>query len=416
MPDLEQYLRRPVRAQVLAGHRLLAEAPDEVRRLEQAAWDWLERERPAVLTRREAVAPRDVMEAIIAAVAAVQPPPGVRERIVERLRSQLLGAGPLEPYMVDPEVTEIMVTGTRVRVERNGRYETMPPLRSPQEATQLAEFLASRAHSRYQVTKPLQTVIWPANGARINIVHESVTGNGGPIITIRKRNAAAVLDLPDLVDRGMCSEALADWLVWAIRSRANVAIAGPTGSGKTALLRALARAAIPAWQRVVTIEDADELQLVDYFEDCPSLVGHERLDPDSPEPDVSIHMLFLNALRMKPDWVLVGEVRGAEATDVLEAGVTEQGGLLFTVHVRDAARFIERFHWMLVKSGYHFPAEVIQQQVMAAIDLVVLVDRLQETPGEWTRRAPPWGCCWRPTTWRRRPSWASAPGACPTRS
>jgi len=188
------------------------------------------------------------------------------------------------------------------------------------------------------------------------------------------------------VDRGMCSEALADWLVWAIRSRANVAIAGPTGSGKTALLRALARAAIPAWQRVVTIEDADELQLVDYFEDCPSLVGHERLDPDSPEPDVSIHMLFLNALRMKPDWVLVGEVRGAEATDVLEAGVTEQGGLLFTVHVRDAARFIERFHWMLVKSGYQFPAEVIQQQVMAAIDLVVLVDRLQETPGAWTRR------------------------------
>ncbi|PSR27142.1 MAG: CpaF family protein [Sulfobacillus benefaciens] len=385
MTDVNQYLRRPSQAANLKAD--YDKGKDLNSQYEDKAWEWIEKNHPDVMIHRESIAIEIVQDTIAHAVSQLGiASPATRAMLAAKLRSRLIGAGAIDEYMNNPAITEITVTNTRIRIQRDGRWEVAPPLSSSAEASSLAQFLCDRAGARYQPVNPLQTIMWPGNGARINVVHESVSGNGGPILTIRKRNKLAALDLPDLIDRGMLNEDMAELLIRVILGKGNMAIAGPTNTGKTTVLRALARAAIPQWERLITIEDIDELQLVDLFPDCVSLVGHEKTDPDSAEADVSIHALFKNALRMTPDRLIIGEVRGMEAKDILDASVTEQGGILFTVHLNQPELLFQRFHWLLLNSGLQQPLDIVVAQVKAALNVIVQINRPTDADGQATRR------------------------------
>ncbi|AEJ40855.1 hypothetical protein TPY_2695 [Sulfobacillus acidophilus TPY] len=353
--------------------------------LEDQLWKWLQEHKSDVLTHRESLPMDVVREAVIQGIATLNASPDQRQWLLQRVLNRLLGAGILEPWMQDPAITEIMMTGTKIRIERDGRYETVHKLSSATEAIQLADFLCSRADARYQPTIPYQTLIWPSNGARMNVVHHYYTGNDGPVITIRKRNQTAQLDIQDLIDRGMLNEEMAEWLIQVLRAKANAILAGPTGTGKTTVLRALAQAAIPRFERVITIEDIDELQMTDAFEDCVSLVGSDKADNEL-GIEVSIHQLFLNALRMRPDRIIIGEVRGKEAKDVLEVGVTEAGGMLLTVHLKNPSELFMRIQWMLLDGGYTFPVDYVREQVISAFDLVIQIARPADANGQLHRR------------------------------
>ncbi|CAB1129451.1 T2SP_E domain-containing protein [Candidatus Hydrogenisulfobacillus filiaventi] len=384
MNAVTEYLRRPARLRAVGQ---AAEESGRTDELLEAAWAWLDAHRPDLLAFPERFGRGAVEEALVEAVASVRPSPPVRDRLLAVLRAQLLGAAALEPYMRDPAVTEILLDGRQIRTERRGAWVEEPALGSVEEARQLAIHLTTRAGSRYQPTLPLQTVIWPDNGARIHVVHESVSAQGVPLLTIRKRNAEAVLDLTDLVARGMLSEALAAWLMRAVRARLNLCIAGPTGSGKTTVLRALARAAIPRDERVISMEDTPELQLDHELPHAVGLVARERMDVQAAqETVVTLHDLFVNTLRMRPDRIVVGEVRSAEALDTLEAGVTEAGGMLLTIHLRRASALVARLAWILRRSGVAIPRDELAEQVAEAIDLVVQIGRPRDAQGVEHRR------------------------------
>ncbi len=391
MAEVNQYLRRPTAREAMRANVVAHEAA-QTDQYEARAWDWIEQHHPQVMAVRDQIDvdfARDVVSQAVAQLGIASSK--IRTAIADKLRSRLIGAGAIDLWMNDPEVTEITVTGTRVRVLRatsiGSQWEVIPGvLTSPREASALADFICTRAGARYQPVNPLQTIMWPGNGARINIVHESVSGNGGPILTIRKRNRGTALDVPDLIDRGMLNMEMADLLIRIIRGRGNLIIAGATNTGKTTVLRALAKAAIPPGERLVTIEDIDELQLVDIFLDGVSLVGHEKSDADSADVDVSLHALFVNALRMTPDRIIVGEIRGPETKDVLEAGVTEAGGMMLTVHLKDPSNLFGRFYWMLLAAGLHMPLDVVENQVKSALNVVVHITRWADEDGNLVRR------------------------------
>ncbi len=390
MNDVSAYLRRNLKYETIRANISTSDAQDDL--YESMAWDWIEQNHPEIMAIRDRVdisAARDVVSRAVAQLRIASPK--LRLAIAEKLQSRLFGAGPIDGLMLDPAVTEITVTGTRVRAlrdtEEGSRWEVVPNLiKSPADATALADFLCTRAGARYQPVRPLQTIIWPSNGARINVVHESVTGNDGPVLTIRKRNRGRILDLPNLIDMAMLNEDMAYLLTQLIKARCSMVIAGATNTGKTTVLRALAKAAIPKTERLITIEDIDELQLIDFFPDGVSLVGREKTDIESYEVDVSIHSLFVNSLRMTPDRLIVGEVRGQETKDVLEAGVTEANGLMFTVHLKHPRLLFNRFYWMLASSGLQLPMSTVEQQVRDALDIIVHITRFEEEDGRVIRR------------------------------
>lgn len=383
--NMNDYLRRPAQKQAKRANILAKDALTD--KHEQQAWDWIESTHPDIMLHRERVAVEVVQDIVAQAVARLGiTSPNLRNIIASKLRSRLIGAGAIDEWMNDPEVTEITVANTRVRVLKNRKWEVVQALHTPDEASALAQFLCDRAGARYQPVNPLQTVMWPGNGARINVVHESVSGNGGPLLTIRKRNRGKVWDLPDLIDMQMLNDEMADMLIRIVRGKGNIAIAGATNTGKTTVLRALAKAAIPITERIVTIEDIDELQLVDLFPDCVSLIGHEKTDSESADVDVSLNTLLVNALRMTPERLIVGEVRGAETKVVLEAGVTEAGGTMFTVHLREPDMLFQRFYWMLLASGLNMPPDVVETQTRAALDLIVHISRWEDENGVVTRK------------------------------
>lgn len=388
-----QYLTRTSQR---AGMRanLVSRQGSEYQAIEDRAWQWIEEHHPDVMTQQSTVANVDYVRDIIArAVSELHiSAPAIRKSVADALRSRLIGAGSIDGLMNDPTITEITITGTRVRVlqvnpdTHESTWNVVPLFSQPSEVIELADFLCTRAGARYQPVKPLQTIIWPGNGARINLVHHSVTGNNGPAITIRKRNKAANLTLADLVDTGMLNMEMADLLILLARSKSNMVIAGATNTGKTTVLRAIAQAAFGRYERIITIEDIDELQLVDMFPDVVSLVAREKTDEDSAEVAVTSHDLFVNALRMTPERLVVGEVRGVESKDVLEAGVTEPGGLMFTVHIKNPVYLTARFYWMLLAAGMHMPYDVVEHQVKSALNIIVQITRWMDDSGRVIRR------------------------------
>lgn len=340
---------------------------------------WLQEHHAGLLSDPQKAPRSEVHAAIHAAVMARALRKADADRLTEQVTDQLLGAGPLAPYFRDPTVTEILVNGPQIYVERQGMIQPVLALSSREAAIQLAQLLCRHEGLEYQSSRPLMNFMWsdpgrPGDGARINLVHHSKAPTG-VAISIRKRNAERQLDLPDLLRLNMLSEAAADFLVRALAGGLNVIFSGTPGAGKTSVMRALADRAIWAMERVLTIEDVEELRLA--VPHVVSLIGQT----DRPTAEervrgiVSQEELFRNTLRMRYDRLWMGELRGPEAFDFLEAAMSSIGGMATSVHLRRPELLVSRLYQISCKYQLGMPRDLIQSMVAETVDCLVQVDR-----------------------------------------
>jgi pilus assembly protein CpaF len=293
-----------------------------------------------------------------------------RDELVRRVAERSFGLGPLEPLLADGSVDEIMVSGAgRVWVERGGRVEeTAVRFASDAELRHAIERILAPLGRRVDEAEPLCDARLP-DGSRVNVVIPPLALDG-PALTIRRFRPRG-LSPEDLVACGSWSAPLHDLLRAAVRRRLNVLVSGGTGSGKTTTLNALS-AFVPAGERIVTIEDAAELRLRQ-----PHVVRLEARPPSlEGRGEVTIRQLVRNALRMRPDRIVVGEVRGAEALDMLSAMSTGHDGSLSTVHAGSAEEALRRVETLALMAGLGLPHAAIREQVAGALDLVVHQARL----------------------------------------
>jgi len=283
--------------------------------------------------------------------------------LVDAVAARTIGLGPLEPVLADPTVTELMINGAGpVWVEQGGRLHRLALQLTVAEVELLIERVLAPLGLRIDRTSPLVDARL-ADGSRVNAVIPPLAIDG-PCLTIR-RFGATPIPLDDLA-----AADVAAFLRWAVGGRVNVVVSGGTGAGKTTLLNALA-ACIPAGERIVTIEDAAELRL--------PLEHVVRLEarPANAEGagEVRVRDLVRNALRMRPDRIVVGEVRGAEALDMLQAMNTGHEGSLSTCHANGAADALRRLETMVLSGAPGLPLAAVREQVAAAVDVVVHVAR-----------------------------------------
>jgi pilus assembly protein CpaF len=297
---------------------------------------------------------------------------GEREALCDRIVRLATGLGPLEPLLADPAVDEVMVNGAgEVWVERAGRLEASDVrFGSDGELMHAVERILAPLGRRVDEARPLCDARL-ADGSRVNVVIPPLALDG-PCLTIRRfRPAGFALD--DLVANGTLTRPLAGFLAGCVRARASILVSGGTGSGKTTTLNALS-GAIPEGERIVTIEDAAELRLrqrhvVRLEARPPSLEG---------AGEVTIRDLVRNALRMRPDRIVVGEVRGGEALDMLSALNTGHDGSLTTVHANSPADALRRLETLALMAGVGLPYAAIRDQLASALDLVVHQARLPD--------------------------------------
>jgi pilus assembly protein CpaF len=289
--------------------------------------------------------------------------------LVRDLADSIVGLGPLEPLLRDPSITEVMVNGPRhVYVERDGRIEPAGiALDSDDAVVHLIDRVVAPLGLRVDESSPWVDARLP-DGSRVHAIVPPLAVCG-PTLTIR-RFSAVPLTLADLVARGSVGARAAAFLVDAVRARRPIIVSGGAGAGKTTLLGALA-AHIPPEERVITIEDAAELRLqrdhVVPLETRPSNVeGRGR---------VTVRDLLRNALRMRPDRIIVGEVRGIEVLDMLQAMNTGHAGSMSTVHANSPQDLIARFEAMAMLGSEAMPVEAVRRQLESALDLVVHVVR-----------------------------------------
>jgi pilus assembly protein CpaF len=291
--------------------------------------------------------------------------PAEREDLCRRVLRLAGGLGPLEPLLADPLVDEVMVNGPdRVYVERRGRVESAPVRFSGEaELLHAIERILAPLGRRVDEASPLCDARL-ADGSRVNVVLPPLS-LVGPCLTIRRFRREG-FSLRDLVGNGTVTPAAAELLALAVAGRASILVSGGTGSGKTTTLNALS-GAIPSGERVVTIEDAAELSLrqdhVVSLESRPANLEGRG--------EVTIRGLVVNALRMRPDRIVVGEVRGPEALDLLQALNTGHDGSLSTVHANSPSDALRRLETLALMAGLGLPHEAVRQQVAGALDLVV---------------------------------------------
>jgi len=294
---------------------------------------------------------------------------GEREALTEVLMAEIAGAGPLQPLLDDPGVSEIMVNGPgAIYVERDGRLaRTALAFRDAAHLRAVLERLLAPTGRRVDEASPMVDARLP-DGSRLNAVLAPVAVTGDAI-TIRKF-AREPFTLDKLVRLGSLSEAMAACLAAAVRGRLSILISGGTGSGKTTLLNALT-AHVPPEERLVTIEDAAELQIQQAHH-----VGLEARPPNAEgRGEITIRALVRNALRMRPDRIIVGEVRGAEALDMLQAMNTGHEGSLTTIHANSPRDALARLETMVLMAGMELPLAAVRAQIASAIDLIVQQER-----------------------------------------
>ena len=288
-----------------------------------------------------------------------------REALAERIAERSFGLGPLEPLLADPEVDEILVSGTAPAwVERAGRLEaTTARFTTEAELRHAIERILAPLGRRVDEAEPLCDARLP-DGSRVNVVVPPLALDG-PVLTIRRFRRRG-FSPDELVENGTLTAPLAELLARAVRRRCNLLVCGGTGSGKTTLLNALSSFIDPG-ERVITIEDAAELRLRQ-----PHVLRLESRPPNlEGRGEVTIRRLVRNALRMRPDRIVVGEVRGPEALDMLTALSTGHEGSLCTVHAGTAAEALRRLETLALMADVGLPHAAIREQVADAIDLVV---------------------------------------------
>src|ERR1700726_4276981 len=292
------------------------------------------------------------------------------------LSDDMIGLGPLEPFLEDDDVTDILANGPYdVYVERRGKLEkTTARFRDAQHLVNFAQRIASAIGRPIDEASPMVDARL-ADGSRVNIVLPPLVLNGGTI-SIRKFPKRS-LTLEMMVQQQNLSPAVARLLEIAARSRLNMLISGGTGSGKTTLLNAVSQH-IDCDERVITVEDAVELRLQQ-----PHVVQMETRPPNiEGVGQVAQRELVRNALRMRPDRIIVGEVRGAEAFDMLQAMNTGHEGSLTTLHCNSPRDALSRLETLVLMAGFDLPVRAIRTQIASAIDLIVHLDRF----GDGSRR------------------------------
>jgi pilus assembly protein CpaF len=295
-----------------------------------------------------------------------------RERLVSSISDDILGHGPLERLLADDSVTEIMVNGPfDIWVERQGRlYETNVRFNDDSHLRRIINKMVAQVGRRIDESSPMVDARLP-DGSRVNAIIPPLSLSG-PLVTIRKFSRKR-LDLQELIKIGTLSEATVDFMKRCIGAQLNCLISGGTGSGKTTLLNAFS-AAISDAERIVTIEDAAELQLNQKH------VLRLEARPKNIEGagEVAIRDLVRNSLRMRPDRIIVGEVRGAEALDMLQSMNTGHDGSLSTVHANAPRDALARIETMVLMAGFELPVRAIRHQVASALDLIIHLERLED--------------------------------------
>lgn len=320
--------------------------------------------------------PDDKLRALVESqVALVLALPGVSATIADPVRiraavlDELLGFGPLQDLLDDPKVSEIMVNGfASVFVESKGMlHRTNRAFESNEQLLRVIDRMVRTSGRRVDQSSPMVDARLP-DGSRLNVVLPPLAVDG-PSITIRKFTAGH-LGIDQLVEQNSLSLEAADFLRSAVASKANILVSGGTGTGKTTILNILS-SFIHRHERVVTVEDAVELSL-----DLPNLIRLETRPANAEGAgQVSIRDLVRNSLRMRPDRIVVGEVRGAEALDMLQAMNTGHEGSLSTLHANSPRDALRRLETMVLLGGVDLPLRAIREQVASAIDFIVQLTR-----------------------------------------
>jgi pilus assembly protein CpaF len=295
-----------------------------------------------------------------------------QRELVDSLIADMLGLGPLEPLIEDETVTDIMVNGAKqVYVERRGKLElTDIHFRDDDHVMNVATKIVTRIGRRIDESQPLVDARL-ADGSRVNIITPPLAIDG-PSISIRKFSKKTIT-LDTMAMQANISPQMATFLKIAARCRLNILISGGTGSGKTTLLNALSRLIDPA-ERTVTIEDAAELQLQQ-----PHVVRLETRPPNlEGTGEITMRDLLRNALRMRPDRIILGEIRGAEALDVLQAMNTGHDGSMSTIHANSPREALTRLENMIGMTGINLPSRAVRTQIAAAVNLIAQVNRMRD--------------------------------------
>ncbi|HEY0551564.1 MAG TPA: CpaF family protein [Verrucomicrobiae bacterium] len=295
-----------------------------------------------------------------------------RDRLVNDVQHELFGLGPLEPLLADPTISDILVNsyGT-IYVERRGKIEpTNVAFKDNEHLMRVIERIVSSVGRRIDESSPMVDARLK-DGSRVNAIIPPLSIDG-PVLSIR-RFGAEPLRMAMLIENKALTRDIADMLEMCVNARLNVLISGGTGAGKTTLLNALS-AYIPENERIVTIEDSAELQLQQ-----PHVVRLETRPPNiENKGEVTQRDLVRNALRMRPDRIVIGEVRGGEAIDMLQAMNTGHDGSLTTVHANTPRDALARLETMIQMTGMRLSDRAMRQQIAAAINLVVQVARLSD--------------------------------------
>jgi len=289
--------------------------------------------------------------------------------LVRFVVDEAIGLGPLESLLADDSVSEIMVNGSgRVFVERGGQLQSTTTRFTSEQALRAAiDRVVSRVGRRVDEASPLVDARL-ADGSRVNVVLPPLSLCGAAL-TIRKFSRRR-LTMDDLVDLGAISRPMVQFLAECVRHRRNIIVSGGTGSGKTTLLNVLS-ALIPEGERIITIEDAAELRLAH-----DNLVALEARTANlEGRGEITIRDLVRNALRMRPDRIVVGECRGGEALDMLQAMNTGHDGSLTTAHANGPRDLLSRLEVMVLMAGVELPLQAVREQIAAAVDLIVHVAR-----------------------------------------
>ncbi|HEY3127901.1 MAG TPA: CpaF family protein [Acidobacteriota bacterium] len=295
-----------------------------------------------------------------------------REQMVHEVLDELFGLGPIEPLLANPDVSDVLVNGARrVYIEIHGILEkTDIQFNDDQHLMRIIERIVSRVGRRVDESSPMVDARLP-DGSRVNVIIPPVALDG-PTLSIR-RFGNDPLTASQLVQNLTLTQEMLDFLTAAVKTRLNILISGGTGAGKTTLLNALSTF-IPAPERVVTIEDAAELQLKQEH-----VVRLETRPPNiEGKGAIKQRQLVINALRMRPDRIVVGEVRGEEAIDMLQAMNTGHEGSLTTIHANSAPDALSRLEIMVAMADLNLPDRAIRQQIASAIHIIVQVARLND--------------------------------------
>jgi pilus assembly protein CpaF len=295
-----------------------------------------------------------------------------RHRLFEQIAAEILGFGPLQPLLEDETITEIMVNGAKnIYIERGGKINRMPiSFESDDHVMRIIDRIVAPLGRRIDESSPYVDARLP-DGSRVNAIIPPIS-LVGPVLTIRKF-AKNPITLEQLIEYGTLTQEIIEFLRACVLSKLNIVISGGTGSGKTTLLNVLSQF-IPGDERIVTIENAAELQLRQEH-----VVTLESRPPNiEGRGEVTIRSLVINSLRMRPDRIIVGEIRDEAALDMLQAMNTGHDGSMTTAHSNSPRDSLARVETMVMMAGMDLPVRAIREQVSSAIDLVVHQERMRD--------------------------------------